>query len=276
MPRSTLLTIVSLVLPALAAAQAPLGSPVATLVYVEGAANITPASGVAAPATQGQKLRTGERLQTDAAFVRLEFPWMKASLAPQSAIHVPAETILSVVLEAGRLEIFSEEDTIKVVTPEAEVRGRGRAILRRTEGMTRVMVIDGQVAIETEQGGVALNARQGALVATGGAIDGPHPLPAAPRDVQPTADPQYLPVGTSVDLVWQGDAERYYVEMLAVDVEESVFATETGKAPYTLALPWIGTYRWRVTAIDPRGLESAPSVEGTVCVIDPDAGKGEG
>lgn len=271
-----MLTIVSLVLPAVAAAQAPPGSPVATLVYVEGAAQVTPASGVAAPATQGQKLRTGERLETGAAYVRLEFPWMKASLGPQSAIRVPAETILSVALESGRLEIFSEEDTIKVVTPEGEVRGRGRAILRRTEGLTRVMVIDGQVALETEQGGVALNAGQGALVATGGAIDGPHPLPPAPHGLRPAADPTYLPVGTTVDLVWQGEAERFYVEMLAVDVEETVFATETGQAPYTLALPWIGTYRWRVTAVDPRGLESAPSIEGTVCVIDPDAGKGEG
>lgn len=276
MPRSVLLTIASLVLPAVAAAQAPLGSPVATLVYVEGAAQVTPAAGAAAPARQGQKLRSGERLETAAAFVRLEFPWMKASLGPQSAIRVPAETILSVALEAGRLEIFSEEDTIKVVTPEGEVRGRGRAILRRTEGVTRVMVIAGQVALETEQGGVVLNAGQGALAAAGGKIDGPHPLPPSPHDLRPPADPQYLPVGSTVELVWQGEAERFFVELLAVDVEEAVFATETGKAPYTLALPWIGTYRWRVTAIDPRGLESAPSIEGTVCVIDPDAGKGKG
>jgi hypothetical protein len=259
-----------------AAAQARPGVPVANLAYVEGEARVTPEGGAAAAAVQGQKLRTGERLETGAGFVRLDFPWMKAALSPQSTLHVPPDMILSVGLDAGRLEIYSEEESIKVVTAEGEVRGQGRVVVRRSDGLTRVMALAGQVALETAQGGVVLGPGQGALVATGGKIDGPHPLPASPSEVQPTADPQYIPVGGSVELLWTGDAQRYFVELLAVHVEEAVFATETGPAPYTLALPWIGTYRWRVTAIDERGLESAPSIEGTVCVIDPDAGKGKG
>jgi len=38
--------------------------------------------------------------------------------------------------------------------------------------------------------------------------------------------------------------------------------------PYTLLIPWEGTFRWRVSSRDAQGLESRPSEEGLICVVE--------
>jgi hypothetical protein len=43
---------------------------------------------------------------------------------------------------------------------------------------------------------------------------------------------------------------------------------DVGASPQTIAIPWLGTFRWRVSARDARDLEGIPSAEGLVCVVD--------
>jgi hypothetical protein len=41
-----------------------------------------------------------------------------------------------------------------------------------------------------------------------------------------------------------------------------------GAPPIRVEIPWLGTYRWRVSARDPRGIESPPSAEGLICSVE--------
>ncbi len=47
-----------------------------------------------------------------------------------------------------------------------------------------------------------------------------------------------------------------------------LLARNVSDPPVRIDIPWLGTYRWRVSARDDRGLESPPSTEGYVCVVD--------
>ena len=47
-----------------------------------------------------------------------------------------------------------------------------------------------------------------------------------------------------------------------------LLARNVGAPPLTIEIPWLGTYRWRVSTRDDRGLESPPSAAGYVCVVD--------
>jgi hypothetical protein len=35
-----------------------------------------------------------------------------------------------------------------------------------------------------------------------------------------------------------------------------------------MTIPWLGTYRWRVSSRDERGLEGVPSPFGYICVVE--------
>ena len=47
-----------------------------------------------------------------------------------------------------------------------------------------------------------------------------------------------------------------------------LLAREAGAPPLRLEIPWLGTYRWRVSARDARGIESRPSADGLICSVD--------
>jgi hypothetical protein len=57
------------------------------------------------------------------------------------------------------------------------------------------------------------------------------------------------------------------VELLDLERDEVLLARETGAPPLGIEIPWPGTFRWRVSARDARGLESRPSTTGLVCSV---------
>jgi hypothetical protein len=74
--------------------------------------------------------------------------------------------------------------------------------------------------------------------------------------------------GQPVELRWTSTGPAHRVEVLGLQGDEVLLAREAGTSPLRLELPWLGTYRWRVTARDARGVESRPSATGLVCSVD--------
>jgi hypothetical protein len=50
--------------------------------------------------------------------------------------------------------------------------------------------------------------------------------------------------------------------------DDVLLARDTSAPPLGIEIPWLGSYRWRVFARDPRGMESRPSSDGYLCVVD--------
>jgi len=246
------------------------GIPVARFAYLSDSVESSDVSGKWHDAPEGGRFATGERVRTGkTGLVRLEFPFMSLTAGPSSIVSIPAERILSTVLDEGRVETASEgEDIVKLRTPEAEVRGQGRGIVRRRDGTTWVMAQEGTFRVESREKTVVLKAGQGARVRKGKPPEPPVPLPAAPRDLWPAADPVYVTSGQPVALRWSSSAPLHRLEVLGLDSEEVLLARELPEKGLSLVIPWLGTYRWRVYTLDRDGLESRPSAEGLVCVVD--------
>ena len=181
-PRPSLL-VVLVALGAAAHAAPPLAKAPTTglgrLTYVERHVD----QGVGAPwkgAVENTPLRFGETLKTAPdAMVRLELPWMSLTLSPSSVVSFPDELVLSTHLEQGRVLLQSGgREILKLVTPEAEIRGVGRAIVRREKGTTLVTCIDGRFVVEAAGRAVAVPVARGAVVQAGQAPQGPFELPA--------------------------------------------------------------------------------------------------
>ncbi len=246
------------------------GIPVARFAYLSESVESSDTSGKWHGASEGGRFATGDRVRTGrTGLVRLEFPWMSLTAGPSSTVSIPAERILSTVLDEGRVETASEgEDIVKLRTPEAEVRGQGRGIVRRRDGTTWVMAQEGTFRVESKQKTVVLKAGQGARVRAGKAPEAPVPLPAAPRELWPAGDPVYVDSGQPVALRWTSKAPLHRLEVLGLESEEVLLARELPETSLSLVIPWLGTYRWRVYTLDREGLESRPSAEGLVCVVD--------
>ena len=97
-------------------------------------------------ALEGAALLPGQALRTGGdGLARVELPWMALTLTPGSRLRFPDSRVLSLALDAGRATVEAERlDSLKLVTPEAEVRGRGRAIVRREPGCTLVSCVSGR------------------------------------------------------------------------------------------------------------------------------------
>lgn len=246
------------------------GIPVARFAYLSESVESSDASGQWHDAAEGGRFATGDRVRTGkTGLVRLEFPWMSLTAGPSSTVSIPAERILSTVLDEGRVETASEgEDIVKLRTLEAEVRGQGRGIVRRRGGTTWVMAQEGTFRVESKEKTVVLKAGQGARVRAGKAPETPVPLPAAPRELWPAGDPVYVKSGEPVALRWTSKAPLHRLEVLGLESEEVLLAREQAETSLSLLIPWLGTYRWRVYTLDREGLESRPSAEGLVCVVE--------
>ena len=262
----------ALALAALAAAEdkAAAGVPVARFAYLSDAVESAGMSGSWHEASEGERFATGDRVRTgQTGLVRLEFPWMSLTAGPSSTVSIPAERVLSTVLDEGRVETASEgEDIVKLRTREAEVRGQGRAVIRRSNGTTWVMAQEGTFRVASKNRTVVVKAGQGTRVRSGKAPDAPVAQPEAPGDLWPGADPFYVLTGQPVALRWGGTAPLYRVEILGLDSEEVLLAREQPERQLSLVIPWLGTFRWRVYTLDREGLEGRPSAEGLVCVVD--------
>ncbi len=93
------------------------------------------------------------------------------------------------------------------------------------------------------------------------------PLPPAPVSLRPGAEIGYVRSGQTVDLQWSNAGTAHHVELLALTADEVLLARDTGAPPVRLQIPWLGTYRWRVSARDARGVESPPSDAGLLCSV---------
>jgi hypothetical protein len=219
----------------------------------------------------GDPLRTGDTLRTgDAALARVEFPWMRVTLGPSTMLTVPGTIVLSTVLEQGRAEFSGAgREIVKVRVGDGEVRGGGRLVLRRTSGRTTASALAGAFRIRAAGRTVEIKAGEGTAVTDGRPPDAATPLPDSPSALLPGHDVGYVRAGQPVELRWSPKgAAAHHVELLALGSDDVLLARDTGPPPVRLEIPWLGTYRWRVSSRDARGVEGTPSSTGTVCLVE--------
>ena len=224
-----------------------------------------------APAAPGMDLYTGQTLRTGPdGTARVDFPWMSMSMGPATEWRIDSGFVLTTWLIRGRIELVSEHiDWVKVDTPEARVRGRGHAVLRRQAGVTLVTVLSGRLRIQAAGVSRTLLRGQGVRVEAGQAPQLPRPLPEPPRIISPGRDPVYARPGKPVTLTWDATAGRHVVRLLPLKEPHPVKQWETRRPPFSPRLSRPGTYRWQVATLDTDGLESLPSAAGLVCVLEP-------
>jgi len=219
----------------------------------------------------GERLRTGDTLRTgEDALVRIEFPWMNVTLGPSTMLTIPASAVLSTVLEQGRAEFAGAgRDIVKIRVGDGEVRGGGRLVLRRSSGRTAASALSGAFRIRAAGRTVEIKAGEGTSVTDGRPPEPASPLPAAPTALLPGPEVRYVRAGQPVELRWSAKGSTSgHVELLALKADEVLLGREVGVPPYRLEVPWLGTYRWRVSVRDARGVESAPSTTGLVCLVE--------
>jgi hypothetical protein len=219
----------------------------------------------------GDKLRTGDTVRTgEDAVARVELPWMAVTLGPSTMFTVPQTSgVLSTVLEQGRAEFSGAgRNIVKIQVGDGEVRGGGRLVLRRSVGQTSATVLSGAFHVRVLGRTVEVKAGQGTVIMDGRPPTPASPLPEPPAELRPGADPVYVRLGRPVELRWKGTAPAFHLELLALQGESVLLAREAAAPPLRVEVPWPGTFRWRVSARDARGLESRPSPEGYVCLVE--------
>lgn len=226
--------------------------------------------GAWSPASEGSPVSIGDAFRTGPeSRVRFDFPWMSVAIDSRSLLSFPDAAVLSAVLEEGRVEPFSTRGSIiKIVTAEAQVRGAGRVAVRRDGVRTRVSVLEGRFTVEPP-GEVAIEVPAGkGLILVGGEPPGPVlDLAPPPEGLNPGEDPFYVLLGQTAALEWRGEAPAYRVEILGFDGADVVLGRDVDQTATSIAMTWLGAFRWRVSALDARGLEGLPSELGSVCVV---------
>jgi len=220
-------------------------------------------------AVEGGPLQIGEALRTGPdAVARLELPWMALTLAPGSSLRFPDAFLLSVTLDSGRALVEAPGlDALKIITAEAEVRGQGRAVVRRQGRSTLVTCLAGRFFVEAKGSVVTLTPGRGTVVAAERAPGAPQDVPAAPtQGLWPALDPVFVAPAEAVELRWKGDAASYQLELLPVGSDVVLLQRDVTASPVKIEVPWEGAFRWRVSARDARGLEGLPSADGLIAV----------
>jgi len=220
------------------------------------------------PAREGVGLRNGGRVRTAPDGVaRIEFPWMSVGLGPSTLVSFPDEYVLSTVLEQGRVRLRADgRDILKLVTPEAEVRGRGQVVVRRQGDTTLVTAVEGRFLVEAEGKTIALAAGRGTVARKGQGPLAPQELAAAPLELAPGRDALYVAPSQVVTLNGKASAPSYSLEVLPVASDVVLIQRDVGPPPWSVEIPWPGAFRWRISARDGRGLEGLPSADGLICV----------
>jgi hypothetical protein len=220
----------------------------------------------------GEFVRTGDRIRTGPESVaRLAFPWMSITASPGTTLHIPSEVILSAVFDQGRAEIAAEGgDILKLRTAEAEIRGAGRVVVRRDSKRQALVVTarEGTFRVEGSGKAVVLLAGEGTIVRPGQPPAPATRLPPAPTDLVPGKDPVYVVKGEAARLTWRHAGATHHLEVLPLESNDVLLERDVGVGPEQMTIPWLGTYRWRVAARDAVGLESLPSAEGLICVVE--------
>jgi hypothetical protein len=218
----------------------------------------------------GDPLRTGDRLRTSPDGVaRLDFPWMRITLGPSSVLSIPASKVLSTVLEQGRAEFSGEgRDIVKIRVAKGEIRGGGRLVLWHEGERTAVAALDGTFRVNAAGKTVVVQKGQGTSIHEGGPPLAAEPLPEPPKGLVPDGDPAYVLSGRTAELHWTPRGAEHHVEVLALQEDDVLLARNVTTPPARIEIPWLGTFRWRVSARDAQGLESPPSSPGYVCVVE--------
>ena len=243
---------------------------VATLEFVEGIVELSGVDGGWVRAVEGSPFRLGDQLRTgDGALAYLMFPWMTLQIGSSTEFEVPDSLVLSAVLKRGRMEpLGTGGGIIKLVTEEAQIRGDGRIVVRRDEGVTMLTVRAGTFQVTTGSGRVALGEGRGLRIDSSGASASGLELAEAPIELSPAEDPAYALPAQPVALRWSANSPAYYVEVLPIHSEQVVRAFDADQPPIDLSIPWVGTFRWRVSARDSNGVEGQPSTEGLITVVE--------
>jgi hypothetical protein len=217
---------------------------------------------------EGALLRTGERVRTgEASIARFAIGWASLVLGPSSEIGIPPSTLLSIDLSSGRLEQRSEgADIVKIRAAECLIRGKGYVIVRRLGEATAVASRLGRFRVQAAGHAVALDPGTGTLVRDGHAPLPERALAPAPAGIVPGPDPVYVERGAPVRLEWSSRAASHCLELIAVGTEAVVLQRDVGASPAQIAVPWPGTYRWRVAVRDDLGIDGQPSRSGLICV----------
>jgi hypothetical protein len=193
---------------------------------------------------------------------------MSVAVASASQVSVPASLVLATVLEEGRVEQTSPSgEMIKLLTAEARIRGEGKVAVRRERGRTLVSALSGSFRVEAGGKLVVLSAGFGTIVVKGGVARPPVELPAVPVDLDPGDDPLYVSPNEPITLRFASAAKAHHLQVLGIDSSQILIERDLARAPGTIAIPWQGTFRWRVAARDAEGLEGPPSREGLVVVV---------
>lgn len=248
----------------------PPGVPVARASLVVGTVQHALVGGKWQDVQENERLVTGDRVRTGpGSSVRFDFPWTSITLAGQSEFAIAASRVLSTLLESGRAEVVSDQaGMIKLVTPEARVVGSGRVAVRRDAGGTWVMGFEGSQTVQAKGTTVRISEGEGTRVQAGQAPQPARPLPAPPVALAPADDPVYVKQGTPASLSWEGEAPAYRVEILGLDGRDVVLTREAKASPASVDVPWLGTFRWRVRAVDAAGFEGIPSETRLICVVE--------
>lgn len=221
-------------------------------------------------AVEGGAFEIGDGLRTGPQGVaRLELPWMVLSLSPGSDVSFPDDFVLSSVLQKGRVVLEAQDHpALKLETAEAEVRGTGRAVVRREAGRTLVTCLDGRFRVVGNGRAVSLSPGQGTVVSAGSAPSAAVDTlpPPVEEGLWPGLDPVFTEPGESLDLRWEAEAQAFQLEILPVGSDVVLLQRDVGPPPARLELPWSGAFRWRVASRDDRGLEGVPSQDGMICV----------
>src|SRR5262249_2288967 len=158
-------------------------------------------------------------------------------------------------LERGRAELFAEGDIIKLRTDEGTLRGAGLLVARRKPGgPTAASVIAGRFTASGAARDVELGAGQGSLLSAKGGPGPARSLAGAPTALAPGADALYVRPNTPAELRWSSGASAHHLQLLGVDSEEVLLEKDVGAPPAALEIPWLGTFRWRVSARAADGL----------------------
>jgi hypothetical protein len=247
--------------------------PVATLAYVDKGVERETTSGHGwQRLTEGESVRTGDRIRTAPdGLARLKYPWMSLTAGPSTVVHIPAGFILSTVLDEGRAELLAQgREIIKVRTAEAEIRGEGRLIVRREQERTMVMAmaLEGTFRVEASGASVVLQAGEGTVIKDGRQPEAPAKLPEAPTALQPGQDPVYVTRGEPLRLSWSPAGDTHHIQLLPLNSDDVLIEKDVSGPPQAITFAWLGTFRWRVSSRDARGMESRPSAPGYICVVD--------
>jgi hypothetical protein len=259
--------LVLLAAPAAATAQDTLA--LARLSLVERKVELSKKGNTWQAAVEGGPLQIGEALRTSPDGVaRLELPWMALTLGPGSTLRFPDAFLLSASLESGRALVEAQgRDALKIVTPEAEVRGQGRAVVRRQGKETLVTCLAGRFYVHGRESTVTLAAGRGTIARSGRPPSAPEDVPAPPaQGLWPGRDPVYVVPGEPLELRWKGDAAGYQFELLPVGSDVVLLQHDVTASPARIEVPWEGAFRWRVSARNASGLEGLPSEDGLIAV----------